>query len=103
MDTELRSRRLPDGRFELRLGKCVPVVIRSETFFTRSQEELYCLTGLLTLMADYFNERLDDCALPIKTGTFTETKTEFVLAEPAGEGFYDKLRVPRAAAFGPCV
>ena len=33
MDTELHSRWLPDGRFELTLGKCVPVIVRPNTFF----------------------------------------------------------------------
>ena len=32
MDTELHSRWLPDGRFELTLGKCVPVIVSSGTY-----------------------------------------------------------------------
>ena len=101
-DTELHSRWLPDGRFELTLGKCVPVIVRSATFFAKTQSELYCLTGLLTLIVGYLNKEAG-CNLPEKTGTFTETPGgEFVLADPAdteGARRYDKLRVPRAIAF----
>jgi hypothetical protein len=76
----------------------VPVVVRASTFFAKTQSELFCLVGLLTLMADYFNKE-QGCDLPLKTGTFTETETEFVLADPEGARQYDKLRVPRAVAF----
>lgn len=98
MDTELHSRWLPDGRFELTLGRCVPVIVRAGTFFSKTRSELYCLTGLLTLIADYFR-KMPDIDLPMETGTFTETSEEFVLAAPAGDGRYDKLRMPRAIAF----
>jgi hypothetical protein len=97
-DSEPHSRWLPDGRFELTLGKCIPVIITPATFFSKTPSELYCLTGLLTIMADYFRTQ-HGYALPLATGTFTETADEFVLADATGSGRSDKLRVPRALAF----
>jgi hypothetical protein len=78
------------------------VVVRPSTFFGKTQSELYCLVGLLTLIVGYLNKEAG-CNLPEKTGVFTETEAgEFVLADPAdteGARRYDKLRVPRAIAF----
>ena len=80
----------------------MPVIVRSATFFAKTQSELYCLTGLLTLIVGYLNKEAG-CNLPEKTGVFTETPGgEFVLADPAdqeGARQYDKLRVPHAIAF----
>jgi hypothetical protein len=98
LDTELHSRWLPDGRFELRLGKCIPGDRPPHHLFLENHQRALCLTGLLTIMADYFR-KLPDVDLPMETGIFTETSEEFILADPTGSGRYDKLRVPRAMAF----
>jgi hypothetical protein len=78
------------------------VIVRPSTFFAKTQSELYCLTGLLTLMVGYLNKE-QGCNLAEKTGIFSETEAGgFVLADPAdpeGARQYDKLRVPRAIAF----
>ena len=57
-----------------------PVVVRPGTYFGKTSGELYCLVGLLTLMADHLNTK-HGYALPMETGTFTEQETEFVLAD----------------------
>jgi hypothetical protein len=97
-DSELHSRWLPDGRFELTLGKCIPVVVTPSTFFSKTTSELFCLTGFLTILTGYFR-KLPDVNLPLETGIFTETEAEFVLADATDSGRYDKLRIPRARAF----
>ena len=80
MDTELHSRWLPDGRFELTLGKCVPVIVRSATFFAKTQSELYCLVGLLTLIVGYLNKE-QGCNLPEKTSL---KKTSLCVVDQTG-------------------
>src|SRR5512132_1934747 len=84
MGDRLQARWLPDGRFELTLGKCIPVIVRTGTFFSKTTSELYCLTGLLTLIVGYLNKEAG-CNPPEKTGVFPETEEagEFVLADPA--------------------
>src|SRR5512132_2019126 len=98
MDTGLHSRWLPHGRFELTLGRCVPVIVRAGTFFSKTRSELYCLVGMLTLVADFFRKQ-HGYELPLETGTFTEGETEFVLEDPDGSSQFCKLRVPRTIAF----
>jgi hypothetical protein len=50
---ELETRELPDGRIELTLGQCVPVVLSVEIYAAHSEKELFRLVGMLTLMADW--------------------------------------------------
>jgi hypothetical protein len=68
MDTELHSRCLPDGRFELTLGKCVPVIVRAGTFFSKTSGELSVLVGEMTLMAQALAEQ-HGYDFPLQTGT----------------------------------
>ena len=98
MDPELHSRWLPDGRFQLTLGECLPVIVRPGTFFANTASELACLVGELTLVAEFLNKH-PDVDLPLQTGQFTETATEFVLEDQEGTGRYDKMRVPRSFVF----
>ena len=72
--------------------------VRPTTCFAKTPGERFCLTGLLTISAEYFRNR-HGSALPLEMGVCTETGDEFVLAEATGSGHSDKRRVPRALAF----
>lgn len=61
MASELQARELPDGRIELTLGRCVPVVLSLETYAVHTHRELFRLVGMLTLMAHYFTEEPTSC------------------------------------------
>lgn len=55
MGKELQARELPDGRVELTLGRCVPVVVSLKTYAGHSRAELFRLVAVLTLVAHYFS------------------------------------------------
>ena len=76
----------------------MPVVVRPGTLAAMDRDELLNLVGRLTLLAAVLR-KMPDVDLPLKTGKFTETEAEFVLADTEGSGRYDKLRVPRSFVF----
>jgi hypothetical protein len=62
--------------------------VRPTTCFAKTPGERFCLTGLLTIIAEYFRNR-HGSVLPMATGVFTETVDAFVLADttyPSGGG-----------------
>lgn len=95
MSDELQSRWLPDGRFELTLGKCIPVVITAATFFSKPPSELFVLVCKLTLIADMLREK-HGYEVPMTTGRYTEEEAagRFVLAEAESAGKYGRVFVP---------
>lgn len=94
MGDRLEARWLPDGRFLLTLGKCLPVVISSATYFSKTESELFCLVGKLTLIACMFREKYG-YELPMATGRYTEEESgRFVLADPETTGKYCRVFVP---------
>ena len=50
---DLHFRWLPDGRFELTLGKCVPLVLTASTYFFNTQDLRLKIIRLLAIYADY--------------------------------------------------
>lgn len=81
MGDRLQARWLPDGRFELTLGKCIPVVVRSSTYFSKTESELFCLVGEMTLIAHELKEE-HGYDLPLRSGRFVEDgQGKFTLEE----------------------
>jgi hypothetical protein len=97
----LEARELPDGRIELTLGKCVPVVVSLETYARHTRAELFRLVALLTLVAHYFSKE-HGYLLPLRTGRFAEgpEAERLVLAAEGPQGAFCNLSVPRGCAFG---
>lgn len=75
MEERLRVRLLPGNRYELRLGKCIPVEMSALTYFGKSVAELRRMVEEMTLYAYVLNEKYDH-DLPIRDGRFVEGERE---------------------------
>lgn len=75
MEERLRVRLLPGNRYELRLGKCIPVEMTASTYFGKSVAELRQMVEEMTLYAYVLNEKYD-YDLPIRDGRFVEGERE---------------------------
>ena len=93
---DLNSRWLPDGRFELTLEKCVPVVLTASTYFSKTEDQRLQIIRLLAIYAGY-SASVHRYTLPERPGRFVESGDEFVFenANDADKKFY-RLCVPRS-------
>lgn len=80
------ARPLPDGRFELRVEGCFPVVLTADTYFAKTPLKHWQIAMLLAVYGNCFKLPPD--------GRFLEDGQQFVFEPPAS--FPDaKLVVPR--------
>lgn len=71
------ARPLPDGRFELRVEGCFPVVLTADTYFAKTPLKHWQIAQLLTVYGKHFS-------LP-SGGRFFEDGQRFVFEPPASD------------------
>jgi hypothetical protein len=92
--TEIYSRQLPDGRFEISMDGVAPAVISPGLSCTRTNYQCWQILRLLDVYGKWF-ARQHGLRLPIKTGRFVECGAVFVFEDEADPYTFARLRIPR--------
>lgn len=92
--TDIHSRWLPDGRFEISIAGCAPAVISSDLYYSRTDYERWQILRLLNVYGKWFAGSYSR-RLPIKTGRFVEAGEMFVFEDEGDPYTFAKLRIPR--------
>ena len=92
--TQIFSRRLPDGRFEISMAGVAPAVISPDLYSSRTDYERWQILRLLHTYGKWFagNQGL---RLPIETGRFVEAGEEFGFEDEGNPYTFAGLRIPR--------
>jgi hypothetical protein len=69
--TEICSRWLPEGRFEISIAGCAPAVISPSLYYSRTDYQRWQILRLLNVYGKWFASS-HSRRLPIKTGRFVE-------------------------------
>ena len=92
--TEVCSRWLPDGRFEIRIAGCAPAVISPGLYYSRTDYERWQILRLLNAYGKWFAS-CHDRRLPIGKGRFVEAGEEFLFEDEADPYTFARVRIPR--------
>lgn len=92
--TEVCSRWLPEGRYDIRIAGCAPAVLSPGLYFSRTDYQRWQILRLLNAYGKWFAHQ-HSRRLPVETGRFVECGAEFVFEDEADPYTFARLRIPR--------